>query len=222
MPVRHDKPRPLVQQSTDREAPRLSRSRQAVIPAAAETTRPGGTASLAGKSVEWEQRLHSATETERLGEIIGHALRGGEVLALFGDLGAGKTTLVRGLAVGLGAAPRSVSSPTFVLIQEYRGRLPLAHADLYRLNSVADLHDLGLSDYLDEHHVVAIEWADKAGADLPADRLEIHLHHRSNTSRSVVLKATGPSSHRLLIHAMREGKARSEARQGKGKERRTQ
>lgn len=200
------------------EPPSLARQPKANRPVRLSPPRqaPGS----AGQSIEWERRLRSATETERLGLSIGQALRGGEVIALFGELGTGKTTLVRGLAVGLGAAPRSVSSPTFVLIQEYRGRLPLAHADLYRLDSATDLHHLGLSDYLDERHVVAIEWAEKAGADLPADRLEVHLSHRSKTIRAAALKATGPSSHRLLTRLMQQEALRKDAAGPNGKEQR--
>jgi tRNA threonylcarbamoyladenosine biosynthesis protein TsaE len=98
----------------------------------------------------------------------------------------------------LGAAPASVSSPTFVLIHEYRGRLPLAHVDLYRLNSVRELESMGLTDYLNGSTVTAIEWADKGLALLPEDRLEIELRHRTVGSRTIRLRATGPNSALLL------------------------
>ncbi len=120
------------------------------------------------------------------------------MLALFGDLGTGKTTLVRGLAAGLGTRPRDVSSPTFALIHEYQGRHPLVHADLYRIDRSAELDHLGLSDYCDGQHVVVIEWADKAGAELPQDRLELRLSHQGRTVRNVVMNATGPASRTLL------------------------
>src|SRR5262245_38662263 len=83
-------------------------------------------------SQAWELKLWSPLDTERLGRALGSALQGGETLALYGPLGAGKTALVRGVAAGLGASREAVSSPTFVLVHEYRGRLPLAHIDLYR------------------------------------------------------------------------------------------
>ena len=126
------------------------------------------------------------------------ALQGGETLALFGLLGAGKTALVRGIAAGLGASPTSVSSPTFVLIHEYRGRLPLAHVDLYRLNSMREVDSVGLEEYLSGSTVTAIEWADKGLSILPTDRLEIELRHHAVGSRTIQLSATGPTSAALL------------------------
>ena len=125
-------------------------------------------------------------------------LKGGESLALSGALGAGKTALVRGIATGLGAPAEAVSSPTFVLLHEYRGRLPLAHLDLYRLNSAKEVESIGLADYLSGPTVVAVEWADKAPGILPADRLEMELRHRTVQSRTIQLKATGPLSAALL------------------------
>ena len=102
----------------------------------------------------------SEAETEALGERLGAALQPGSVLLLRGDLGAGKTTLVRGLARGLGIDPGEVSSPTFVLINEYRGRLTLHHVDLYRLEGAA-VDDLGLDELTDGGGAVVIEWAER-------------------------------------------------------------
>ena len=110
---------------------------------------------------EWRTLLRSSTDTEQLGRFIGQSLRGGEVLALYGELGTGKTTLVRGIAAGLEVPSHLVNSPTFVLIHEYQGRVPLAHVDLYRIEAQPELQHIGLSDYLDGQTVVAIEWADK-------------------------------------------------------------
>ena len=120
------------------------------------------------------------------------------MLALIGALGAGKTAMVRGIAAGLSAPPDSVSSPTFVLVHEYRGRLPLIHVDLYRLHSDAELESIGLSDYFTDQTVVAIEWADRFLAMLPEDRLEVRLTHRSPATRTVRLAAKGPQSRSLL------------------------
>src|SRR3982750_1397362 len=100
-------------------------------------------------SLSWSMLSNSVAETEQLGHIIGKGVVGGEVFALYGEVGTGKTALVRGLATGLGAAPRRVSSPTFVLIHEYQGRLPLAHVDLYRLESAQTVAHLGLEEYFD-------------------------------------------------------------------------
>jgi tRNA threonylcarbamoyladenosine biosynthesis protein TsaE len=142
--------------------------------------------------------LSSRAETESLGRALGRATTGGEVIALIGALGAGKTALVRGVAAGLDAPPDTVSSPTFVLAHEYRGRLPLIHIDLYRLRTEAEAESIGLSDYFTGRTVTAIEWADRFPAMLPEDRLEVQLTHRSPSTRVVRLAALGPQSCSLL------------------------
>jgi tRNA threonylcarbamoyladenosine biosynthesis protein TsaE len=153
----------------------------------------------------WHCLSKSIADTDRLGRRIGRSLRGGEVVALYGELGTGKTALVRGMAAGLGAPPRAVSSPTFVLIHEYHGRLRLAHADLYRLDSAAELPHIGLSVYDDGRTVTAIEWADKADRHLPADRLEIHLRHRSPATREMAFVPRGAQARRLLARVRTGG-----------------
>lgn len=162
----------------------------------AKPVRTPGQSSLSADT--WQTVTRSAVETERLGRVTGQALRGGETLALYGELGSGKTVFVRGLAVGLGAPSRAVSSPTFVLIHEYPGRLRLVHADFYRIEQESDLRHLGLPDYQDGLTVMAIEWAEKAGTELPQDRLEIRLDHLTATSRSIVMHAIGPSARACL------------------------
>ena len=142
--------------------------------------------------------LASRAKMEALGRAIGRLLKGGEVLALIGTLGAGKTTLVRGIATGLGVPSHSPSSPTFVLAQEYQGRVPLIHIDLYRLKDWIEADSSGLSDCFAQKAVVAIEWADRFPAWLPLDRLEIRLAHHDPTTRDVTLMATGPASCLLL------------------------
>ena len=103
----------------------------------------------------------SEAETEAAGESLGRSLDAGSVVLLYGDLGAGKTAFVRGMARGVGALPDEVSSPTFTLVQEYAGTsLTLYHVDLYRLDS-AEVDDLGLDDLLDSGGIVAIEWAER-------------------------------------------------------------
>jgi tRNA threonylcarbamoyladenosine biosynthesis protein TsaE len=151
----------------------------------------------------WHCLSKSVAETDRLGRRIGRSLQGGEIVALYGELGSGKTALVRGMAAGLGASPQAVSSPTFVLIHEYHGRMRLAHADLYRLDSAAELPHIGLSDYDDGRTVTVIEWADKAGNELPADRLEIHLQHRSPNVREIAFTSRGAQARRLLARLRR-------------------
>jgi tRNA threonylcarbamoyladenosine biosynthesis protein TsaE len=147
---------------------------------------------------KWKRTLRSAADTARLGHLIGESLRGGEVLALDGLVGSGKTTLVRGIAEGLKADPRKVASPTFVFIHEYRGRLPLVHADLYRVRSEAEAASTGLEEYFDDTTVTAVEWADRAPRALPHDRLEISLEHRTPRTRFASFRALGPASGALL------------------------
>ena len=103
---------------------------------------------------------HSAEETEALGERLAQTLTGGEVVAYFGELGAGKTAFTRGLARGLGISMR-VTSPTYTIVNEYSGgRLPLFHFDMYRLGSSEELFDIGWEDYLARGGVVAVEWSE--------------------------------------------------------------
>src|SRR5712691_7812506 len=118
----------------------------------------------------------SEAETAAVGHELASTLAAGSVVLLYGDLGAGKTAFVRGLAEGLGIARDHVSSPTFTLIQEYRGgRVPLLHVDLYRLNHPREIEDLGLEE-LGEDAVVAIEWAENLPRP-PAGAIEIRITH---------------------------------------------
>ena len=142
--------------------------------------------------------LSSPRETESFGYAIGQLLRGGQVLALIGELGAGKTALVRGIAAGLGVPADSVTSPTFVLVHEYQGRLPIIHIDLYRLQGPEEVESIGLSDYLTDSVAIAIEWADRFPQLLPEDRLEVRLAHRTRTTRKALLEARGSRSRSLL------------------------
>jgi tRNA threonylcarbamoyladenosine biosynthesis protein TsaE len=102
------------------------------------------------------------------------------------------------MAAGIGAKPRAVTSPTFVLIHEYRGRLMLAHADLYRLESVEDVRHLGVEDYFNEQTAVAVEWAERGSGHLPPDRLDVRFTHERRDIRSIRVRANGPQSRRLL------------------------
>lgn len=119
-------------------------------------------------------------ETRALGQRLGAALRGPAVVALRGGLGVGKTAFVGGLALGLGVEDR-VTSPTFALVHEYAGRLPLFHFDLYRLGGPDDLEALGWDDYRDRGGVCAVEWSERAGDFWPPDTifvtLESHPEH---------------------------------------------
>lgn len=147
--------------------------------------------------------LSSLSQTERLGRAIGASLTGGEVLALIGTLGTGKTALVRGVAEGLDVPRESVSSPTFVLAHEYHGRVPLVHIDLYRLRTITEAESIGVNDYLAGSTVVAVEWADRFPELLPEDRLEVQLTHRTQATRGAVITPQGPRSSLLLAQVRR-------------------
>jgi tRNA threonylcarbamoyladenosine biosynthesis protein TsaE len=126
----------------------------------------------------------SETETAAVGRDLAQSLRPGDTVLLHGELGAGKTAFVRGLAEGLGVPPGDVSSPTFTLIQEYRGgRLPLFHVDLYRLDDPREIDDLGLEE-IAAGGVVAIEWAEKLRQP-PAEAIAVRITHGDGDSRTI-------------------------------------
>ncbi len=125
----------------------------------------------------------SEEETSAAGERLAARLRGGDVLLLHGDLGAGKTAFVRGLARGLGAPPEDVSSPTFTIVQEYRGRLTLYHVDLYRLQPI-EASDLGLDELTSGDAIVAVEWAER-WIERPADAWQITFEHAGDDRRRI-------------------------------------
>jgi tRNA threonylcarbamoyladenosine biosynthesis protein TsaE len=127
----------------------------------------------------------SEEATIALGARLGASLSPGAVVLLHGDLGAGKTAFVRGLAAGLGAPEDQVSSPTFTLIQEYRGRIPLLHADLYRVSG-AEADDLGLEE-LGGEGVVAVEWAEKL-ARRPAGAMEVSIDDLGGDRRRITIQ----------------------------------
>src|SRR6266404_2774595 len=128
--------------------------------------------------------VQSLAETESLGRRLAAQLFPGAVVALTGPLGAGKTHLVRAIAVGLGIAnPNQVSSPTFVLIQEYDARLPIYHFDAYRLKTEAEFADLGVHEYFQGNGVCLVEWADKVSGCLPEELLTVRITVTGEESR---------------------------------------
>ena len=119
-------------------------------------------------------RTGSPDATRALAAALGPLLEPGDVVSLVGDLGAGKTAFAQGLAAGLGVGG-PVTSPTFTIVQEYEGRLPVAHVDVYRLDTVQDLYDLGFDELIDDGRVTIVEWGDLIAQALPADRLVVRI-----------------------------------------------
>ena len=135
---------------------------------------------------------HSAQETEQLAQELAGQLKPGEVLALDGDLGAGKTAFTRGLARGLGY-PGRVQSPTFTIVNEYEGgRLPLFHFDLYRLGSSDELFDIGWEDYLSRGGVCAVEWSEKGGTYIEPTRRVTITRGETDSARRIVIEEVAP------------------------------
>lgn len=128
----------------------------------------------------------SPEETRVIGEKIGRTLKPGAVVCLYGELGAGKTCLIQGLARGLGVKEeKEVKSPTFVLIREYEGKVPIYHFDLYRIESEQELEGLGYEEYFYGRGVTLIEWAGKIEEHLPPNRIEIHLAFLEENERRI-------------------------------------
>ena len=132
-----------------------------------------------------EYRTHSAAETEALGEALAARLKGGDVVAYRGGLGMGKTAFTRGLARGLGYAGR-VTSPTFTIVNEYMGRLPLFHFDMYRLGDSEELFDIGWEDYLDRGGVCAVEWSENVSDALPQDTIYVEIRREAEQDSRVI------------------------------------
>ncbi len=125
-------------------------------------------------------------ETEACGEKLAQSLKPGDVVALYGDLGAGKTAFVRGLARGLGVT-ESVSSPTFTIVNEYPGATPLFHFDLYRLQSAEELFDIGWEDYLDRGGVCALEWSERGEGAIGPEAVRVAIRRLDETRREIAI-----------------------------------
>lgn len=145
------------------------------------------------RAFEREFLTRSADQTMALGRALGCALNERLALLLFGDLGSGKTAFVQGLAVGLGVPDAvAITSPTYTLVNEYPGRLPLFHVDLYRLPSPADPDEIGLLEMFEENGIVAVEWAQRLHTgDLPNRRLDLFLTVTGDNTRSIRIIAYG-------------------------------
>jgi tRNA threonylcarbamoyladenosine biosynthesis protein TsaE len=129
---------------------------------------------------------HSVAETESIAGELASTLRGGECVAIQGPLGAGKTQFVRGLAAALGANPRAVSSPTFVLLNVYGGgRLTVYHLDAYRVAGAGDFEAIGFSELLEQNGVVVVEWADRVAEILPPKRIAVKIEVLGESDRRI-------------------------------------
>jgi tRNA threonylcarbamoyladenosine biosynthesis protein TsaE len=134
----------------------------------------------------------SASETVRLGRNIGSRLLPGDVVALVGELGAGKTQLIKGLAAGAGIRnPTYISSPSFTLINEYPGKITFYHIDLFRLSKENEAEELGMEDYIQGKGITAIEWADRIPSLLPEELLLIRIAYTGKNTRSLEISGKG-------------------------------
>lgn len=142
-------------------------------------------------------------ETEKVGYTLGKLLSGGEVLCMTGDLGAGKTTMTQSIAKGL-EVEDYVTSPTFTIINEYKGRFSLYHFDVYRINDVDEMYDLGYEEYFYSDGVSIIEWADIIEEILPKERLNIEINKKDNNeSREIIISGSG-NKYLNIIEKMKE------------------
>lgn len=143
--------------------------------------------------------LPAPEATLALGERLGRLLAAGDFVGLVGDLGAGKTLFVRGVARGLGVAPGQVQSPTFTLVNSYGGgRVPLHHADLYRLANLDELYATGYFDLLEGAGAMLVEWPERIAGAMPPERLELRFERSSETGRRLHARALGLRAETLL------------------------
>ena len=149
-------------------------------------------------------RTKSVRETTSIGRALGRHLSPGDVICLSGELGAGKTCLVKGLAEGLGIKGKVVTSPTFIIIREYKGRIPLYHIDLYRIGLVDDMRDLGMEEVVYGSGVTAIEWAERIRDRLPDERIDITLKWSDDTTRDMEMKAFGQHHRKVLKEVLED------------------
>lgn len=132
---------------------------------------------------------NSAAQTIEIARLIGGKLKDGDLLALSGELGSGKTCFTKGLALGLGVSDDyQITSPTFTLINEYPARCKLYHFDVYRLNGYSELEDLGYEEYLSGDGVVVIEWAEKISKQIPSDSIFINFEYLDENSRKMIIR----------------------------------
>lgn len=152
---------------------------------------------MSKRNVPLQLVSHSPEQTQDLGRLLGKLAQAGDIVLLVGNLGSGKTCLTQGIAWGLGVEEYAFS-PTFILVREYHGRLPLYHIDLYRLDRIEEIIDLTLEEYLYGEGVCVIEWAEKGKEVLPGENLLIKLDYLSPTERSFSLEPHGERYEQLM------------------------
>jgi tRNA threonylcarbamoyladenosine biosynthesis protein TsaE len=146
----------------------------------------------------------SPEQTWEIGQLLGKLLKAGDTVCLYGDLGAGKTNFAYGIARGLDVREHYITSPTFTFVNEYPGRVPLYHLDLYRLKGPDELETIGFGDYIESDGVAVIEWAERAEDELPAECLNVYLSHVDDHSREVGFLADGERYKMLVEELKRE------------------
>jgi tRNA threonylcarbamoyladenosine biosynthesis protein TsaE len=131
-------------------------------------------------------------ETRKLGEKLGALLQPGDFIALYGDLGSGKTRFAQGVALGAGVDPQiRVTSPTYTILNEYDGKIPVYHFDLYRLGGDADIAELGFDEYFSGNGICLVEWAERLALELPERYLGVHFHHGEGDRRRLEFEFRG-------------------------------
>ena len=140
----------------------------------------------------------STEQTEEVGRVLGTMLERGDLVCLFGDLGAGKTHFSFGIAQGLQVKNEYITSPTFTFVNEYQGRIPFYHIDLYRLKDPSELEGIGFDEYIDSDGAAVVEWAERAEEELPEDKLNVYLSDVSENSRELGFFAEGERYEKLL------------------------
>ena len=146
----------------------------------------------------------SPEQTWRIGEMLGLRLGPGSTVCLYGDLGAGKTSFSYGIAQGLEVREEYITSPTFTFVNEYKGRVPFYHIDLYRLKDPGELESIGFEEYLDSDGVTVIEWAERAEDELPQERFNVYLSYVDENSREIGFLAEGERYEVLLEKMQKE------------------
>lgn len=160
---------------------------------------------------EWTVTSCSPAETQKLGRLLGEALQRPTVVWLSGELGAGKTCFTQGLARGLSVSENEpVTSPSYTLMNHYRGRLDLYHFDLYRLSHPDELVDLGFDDYVHGSGVAAVEWADRFPG-METEGVQVQIAHRDAGSRTVVFRVHGVAGEGVLAHLTRRWREEGES-----------